>query len=109
MAGSVSNGAVVSPGSSPGVLTINGTYTQLPGGTLRVEIGGATPGTGYDQLKVTQGATLGGTLQISRINSFQPTPGQSFAVVVDLAIPVVGTFAAVAGTDDGNGGAFVAR
>ena len=39
--GNLVNSGVVSPGSSPGTLTVNGNYTQNPSGTLRIEVAGA--------------------------------------------------------------------
>jgi len=50
--GSVSNSATVSPGASPGLLAISGSYTEAAGAHLQIELGGTTPGTGYDQLSV---------------------------------------------------------
>jgi len=51
-------GGTLSPGNSPGQLTSGGPVTL--NGTLRVEIAGAAPGAGYDQLIVTTGnMTLG--------------------------------------------------
>ena len=57
-------GGTVAAGASPGTLTINGDYTQGPGGTLQEEIAGTTPGTQFDQLVVTGDVTLDGTLAI---------------------------------------------
>src|SRR5262249_2821659 len=53
------NGGFISPGLSPGVLTINGSYEQRPEGRLLIEIGG-TNFVDYDHLVVTNAATLGG-------------------------------------------------
>jgi hypothetical protein len=39
----VVNGGFVSPGASPGTLTIEGDFVQQVGGRLEVEIGGTTP------------------------------------------------------------------
>jgi hypothetical protein len=59
------NSGTVSPGNSPGILTINGNYTQTSSGTLLIQINGHTLGTEYSQLKVTGTATLGGNLGVS--------------------------------------------
>ena len=40
------------PGSSPGILNIDGDYTNT-GGTIEIEIDGAAPGTLYDRIEVT--------------------------------------------------------
>ncbi|HKC24925.1 MAG TPA: hypothetical protein VKF32_09295, partial [Thermoanaerobaculia bacterium] len=84
----VNSGAHVAPGSSPGSLTISGSYTQTAAGFLDVEIGGLSPGT-YDVLSVTGGATLAGTLTPSLVGGFAPTVGNS--------VPAF-TFASASGT-----------
>lgn len=79
--GNVSNsGGVIRPGTSPGILTINGDFTQTTGGTLELEIGG-TAETAFDQLHITGTATLGGTLEAELINGYVPTYGNTFAVL----------------------------
>lgn len=80
--GSVSNSAIVSPGFSPGLLTISGNYTETPGAQLMIELGGTTPGTGYDQLSVGGTAALAGTLNVSLYNGFVPAPGDVFTCLV---------------------------
>jgi RHS repeat-associated protein len=77
----VTNGGQVSPGSSPGLLTINGNYVQTSAGILNAEVGGSRPGVDYDQLAITGTATLGGTLNVTLINGFGPTPMQVFQIV----------------------------
>jgi hypothetical protein len=57
-------------GTTVGILTITGNYTQGPGGTLSVKIGGAMAGTQYDQLAVSGTATLDGTLNVTLIGGF---------------------------------------
>jgi hypothetical protein len=88
----VNNSGTVSPGLSPGILTINGDYVQGPTGALNMEIGGTIPGpSGHDQLVVTGAATLGGTLNASLINGFVPAPTDAFTLI--QAGSVSGTFA----------------
>lgn len=70
-------GGIVSPGNSPGTLTIIGTYTQTAAGTLNIEIGGTGPGT-FDLLAITGGAALGGNLNIISYGGFSPTAGQTW-------------------------------
>ncbi len=48
---------------------------------LNIEIGGTSPGTGYDQLVITGTATLGGTLNVSLINGFTPASGDTFQIL----------------------------
>ena len=77
----VSNGGLVSPGASPGILNITGTYTQTSTGALNIEIGGLTAGSQFDQLAISGLATLNGTLNISLINGFTPSPGDTFQIM----------------------------
>jgi hypothetical protein len=97
--GSVGNGGAVRPGSSQGVLTIFGNYTQTATGVLAVEIGGLAPGAGYDRLFVTGLTTLDGTLAVQAVNGFLPNFGDTFDVVIPG--PRVGQFAAYTGLDLG--------
>ncbi len=76
--GSVSSSGIVSPGNSPGKLTISGNYTQLAEGILKIEIGGLTPIIDYDVLAVTGTANLAGTVQFVFINDFAPLEGDTF-------------------------------
>ena len=82
----VNGGGVYSPGTSPGVSTAatvafaNGSFTNgAP--KLAIELGGTASGTQYDQLHVTGALTLGGALDVSLINDFTPTAGQSFDIL----------------------------
>jgi len=71
----------VAPGNSPGILTIDGDYTQDGSGTLALEIGGLVPGEEHDKLVVTGTATLGGTLDVSLINGFALSGDMEFDVL----------------------------
>jgi hypothetical protein len=77
----IANNGLVSPGSSPGILTVNGDYSQASTGVLNIEIGGTTAGSQYDQLSISGLATLAGTLNIRLINGFGPIQGQSFTAM----------------------------
>jgi hypothetical protein len=79
--GAVVNAAEVSPGASPGTITINGSYTQTSAGTLKIEIGGRVPGSQHDRLVVNGPATLDGALQVSYTNGFMASNGDSFNVL----------------------------
>jgi T5SS/PEP-CTERM-associated repeat protein len=63
--GNISNGGLVAPGTSPSALHISGNYTQIAAGKLQIELAGNTRGTGCDQLLVSGGITLDGTLDVS--------------------------------------------
>ena len=77
----LTNSGTVSPGNSPGTITVSGGYTQESSGTLAIELGGTTPDTEHDQLVVTGAATLGGTLDVTLINDFSPELGDSFTIM----------------------------
>jgi len=79
--GNLMNAGSVSPGTSPGTITLDGDYTQESTGTLEIEIGGTTPGTEYDQLIVTGTATMAGTLNVNLIAEFLPQLGDSFTIL----------------------------
>jgi fibronectin-binding autotransporter adhesin len=90
--------STVTPGDSTaktGKLAVSDTYTQGSTGALDIEINGTTAGAKYDQLKVTQAATLGGTLNIALGSSFTPTVGQTFTILT--ASSVTDQFATVNG------------
>lgn len=78
--GDVTNQGEISPGNSPGNIVVEGNYTQLSTGSLRLELGGSMPAN-YDQLAATGNVQLAGTLQIVPINGFTPSPGNSFTLV----------------------------
>jgi hypothetical protein len=79
--GSLNNDATVAPGNSPGILTVDGNYTQGASGTLALEIGGLVPGEEHDKLVVTGTATLAGTLDVSLINGFTLAGDMEFDVL----------------------------
>ncbi|MBI1826016.1 MAG: autotransporter outer membrane beta-barrel domain-containing protein [Planctomycetes bacterium] len=92
--GPVSNsGGTISPGSSAGVLTLSGNYTQGAGGTLAIELGGTNPGTDFDQFPVSGNAVLAGTLRVKLIDGFTPQAGQQFQILT--AGNITGSFASV--------------
>jgi uncharacterized protein (DUF2141 family) len=88
----LTNSGTISPGTSPGTLTVDGTYTQESTGTLAIEIGGTTPDTEHDQLVVTGAGALDGTLDVTLINDFTPALGQSFTILTYASR--TGTFSA---------------
>lgn len=87
------NGGTVSPGSSPGIITVDGDYTQESGGVLEIELGGDVAGMGYDQLQVTDAATLAGTLDVSLYDGFVPSNGDQFLILDTESIS--GTFTTI--------------
>ena len=82
----VNTGGVYAPGNSPGIstataLTFDSTPVASGAPTLAIELGGTTPGMQYDQLHVTAQLALGGSLQISLLDSFSPASGQTFDIL----------------------------
>ncbi|MEY2878807.1 MAG: hypothetical protein RLZZ15_1187, partial [Verrucomicrobiota bacterium] len=71
--GNVVAGGIVSPGQSPGALTIAGNLTLQTTSQLIIELAGPAQGTDYDFLNVTGTATLGGTLALTFLNGYQTT------------------------------------
>jgi hypothetical protein len=91
ISGNISNsGGIVHPGLSPGILGQAGTYTQAASGAFNVDMGGTIAGTGYSQLNSTGAASLGGALNVTLINAFSPTLGDTFTILT--AASVTGTF-----------------
>lgn len=91
--GNLLNQARVSPGNSPGVIFVSGNYDQTVDGALAIQL--ATK-TSYDQLIVGGTATLGGTLEISRIGKSQ-LRGTTYAIVL-AGEEVSGTFTSIVNT-----------
>jgi hypothetical protein len=82
----------LSPGSSPGQVTITGDLTLDSNDAVTIEIAGASPSQ-YDNLVVSGTVSLGGaTINLSRDPLYTPTVGTSFKVI-DGSNPIVGTFA----------------
>jgi hypothetical protein len=87
-------GGILSPGHSPGSITVGGNYTLGPGGTLALEVAGTDAATGqFDQLEVLGIATLNGTLNVRTINGFIPASGNTFNLLSYGS--KVGTFATI--------------
>jgi len=72
------SGGSVEPTSAPGVpgtLTLNGSYTQGPGGTLTIDL--VNPGQ-FSVLAVSGSVTLDGTVDFTAIGGFTPGTGDDF-------------------------------
>ncbi|WP_456441413.1 T9SS type A sorting domain-containing protein [Psychroserpens sp.] len=70
----------ISPGSSPGVLTVIGDLITAPEAEFNIEIDGATVGTEYDQIVVTNEAILEGTINVTL--GYLPANDASFEIVI---------------------------
>ena len=78
--GNVNNsGGSVEAASAPGVagtLTVSGSYTQGPNGTLIVDLGPSFPTHSF--FDVFTDVTLGGTVDFNAVGGFTPTAGEDF-------------------------------
>ena len=72
-------GGLLQPGQSPGILNC-GNLTLSSRATLEFELNGTTPGSGYDQLKVTGGITLSNA-SLNVVLGFTPVVGSSFTII----------------------------
>jgi hypothetical protein len=77
----VAGTGTASPGLSPGLLNITGSYTQSHSGRFAAEIGGLTAGTQFDRLAISGAATLDGRIEATLVNGFTPNVGDSFDVM----------------------------
>ncbi|MCX8496762.1 MAG: autotransporter-associated beta strand repeat-containing protein, partial [Akkermansiaceae bacterium] len=95
----VLSGGFVTPGNSPGILTVNGNYTQA--GTYTAEITATTPGvSGYDQIDVTGAVNITGGSLIAQFNTFTPVNGNLlFILLNDGSDSITGTFSGYAQGD----------
>jgi T5SS/PEP-CTERM-associated repeat protein len=85
----------VGPGNSPGLLTVEGDFVFEDTATFDIEMNGLARGVnpGYDAMDVGGEAWLDGTLQVTLLDGFTPTLGDSFDVL--LAEVLHGTFGTV--------------
>ena len=77
------------PLNPTGILQLGGNYTQLDFATLKIDLGGTAAGE-FDQLQVAGNASLNGTLDVSMLDGFTATAGQTFDIIT--ANSVTGTF-----------------
>jgi autotransporter-associated beta strand protein len=102
----VASGGLLSIGDSPGRLTATGNVSF--GGTDAVEINGASPGIGYDQLVVNDTAaapstvTISGILQVSVSAAYAPVAGDEFWILANnTTTNLRGTFDTISGLPAG--------
>jgi T5SS/PEP-CTERM-associated repeat protein len=87
----------MSPGSSPGDVSIEGSAVFGSGAELCIELSGLSSGDEYDTLSIGQIADLGGTLDLSYLGPFAAAPGDQFTIID--AGSISDTFGAVAFPD----------
>jgi hypothetical protein len=76
----VINFGTLAPGLQNAAITLP-SYQQTPGGTLAIDIRGTIVDTHYDKLTVTGAAQLAGKLDVTFLNQYVPTRGDSFIVL----------------------------
>ena len=108
MGGTIVPAATINGSNMPitaGMLTINGNYTQqLGSGFFNLGLGGLGQGTQFGYLNVTGNVNLNnsGTLNVSLINGFFPTVGNTFEFITTGGT-VSGEFGTVNGLNIGGG------
>ena len=103
--GDVTNNGTVSPGHSPGILAISGSYTQTATGTYAAEVlanGTSTvvAGVDFDRIAVSGApgtASLAGTLALTK-NGNLYVAGTAFDIITTTG-GITGNFATVTGTN----------
>ena len=75
----VNSGGTLSPGNPPGVLHLSGNLVLAASAAMDYELGAA--GSGYEPFDLSGLATLNGTLNVSLLNGFTPSAGQSFDLI----------------------------
>lgn len=94
------NDGILAPGNTSkatGTYNLNGfitNFTQTATGSLNIELGGTVAGDSYDQVIVRRSATLGGTLNVTLINGFEPAIGDVFTILHQEE-GIAGSFATV--------------
>jgi T5SS/PEP-CTERM-associated repeat protein len=73
--------ADVTPGASPATASFGGTVSLGSTSALLIELGGVAAGAQYDQLHVTDGLILGGSLEVTLIDGFVPAAGNTFDIL----------------------------
>lgn len=81
VSGQITSDGIISPGLSPGTLTIKGNFVQGANGIVRAEIAGQAAGAEHDQLVITGNASFGGKLVLQFMNGFAPHAGDKFDVI----------------------------
>lgn len=85
------NGGDMQPGVGLGSAQV-WTYAQQSSGSLNIELGGLTAGTGHDRLRAFGSIQLDGGLDVQFVNGFVPQIGDSFQLLASTFGSVSGTF-----------------
>jgi cyclophilin family peptidyl-prolyl cis-trans isomerase len=88
----------LAPGLQLGSIEVQ-SFRQDPGASLEIQLRGTTADTQHDRVVVTDGALLGGDLDVSLISGFVPAAGNSFTILTanviadsfdNLRLPLLG-------------------
>jgi autotransporter-associated beta strand protein len=90
----IQSGGIVAPGNSPGILTVNGNYTQA--GQYTAEIAGTTAGSGYDQINVLGTVDISGGSLVTAFSGSYAKNDLLFILLNDGTDAINGTFAGYA-------------
>src|SRR5262249_38496076 len=84
--GNVTNRGILSIGDvpGPGTLTINGSFTQVSGAILKMDISGSW---GYAQPAINVAANLDGMLQVALENGYVPDVGDVYSLLPFYSLP----------------------
>jgi hypothetical protein len=77
---SLINFGTLAPGLQLGTITLQ-SFRQDPGASLEIELRGTTVDRPNDQLVVTDGALLGGDLDVTLLSGFAPVAGNTFTII----------------------------
>jgi uncharacterized repeat protein (TIGR01451 family) len=80
-AAAVSFEGTLSPGASPGILTVAGSIELGADADVFIEVGGESPGSSLDRLDVTNDLTAGGLLEVELIHPYHPEGGEQYQVL----------------------------
>ena len=85
-----------------GTINFNqGSYSETSSAKDVIGIGGTTPGSDYGQLSFSSPTAMAGSFNVTLLNGFRPSPGDSFTV---LSYPsLTSDFSSLNGLDLGNG------
>lgn len=91
------NEGMISPGHSPGKITVNGNFSMRNSATYKCELKDLSgAGLGHDQIETSGDISLDGTLDIVAIDGYTPDNGDQF-VILKYGNAISGTFATVNG------------
>jgi len=74
-------GGAIIPGNSPALVSYGGNVVFGPASTLKIELGGTVRGAMYDALNIAGNLATENALEVSLINGFTPSIGQTFDIL----------------------------